>query len=320
MNCKKIFIAKERRVFIDTYIIEDSKNFQHNLIRPVVIICPGGGYRYLSDRESMPIALQFVAAGFHTIVLHYGVNEFAPMPGPLKDLADTVSYVRRHCREWHVNPDQIYVCGFSAGAHVAASLGVFWNNALQLPDYADCPELIRPNGMILGYPVLDLASSSNHLDIGTTPDMKISDIKYEMIHPNMPLEQIFIMDKREKRYFVNFEAAMNAYIFGGPYTKEMEKFYSLQNQVSIDTPPTFIWHTAQDQLIFPSNAIKFVTALEKFHIPYELHIFGDGGHGLALGNYMTAHDETQVVDAIQPWKDLALSWLHRQTGFKKAFE
>ena len=35
---------------------------------------------------------------------------------------------------------------------------------------------------------------------------------------------------------------------------------------------------------------------------------------------MTAHDETQVVDAIQPWKDLALSWLHRQTGFKKAFE
>ena len=72
---------------------------------------------------------------------------------------------------------------------MAASLGVFWNNALQLPDYADCPELIRPNGMILGYPVLDLASSSNHLDIGTTPDMKISDIKYEMIHPNMPLEQ-----------------------------------------------------------------------------------------------------------------------------------
>ena len=313
MYCKKIFLAKERKVYINTFIIEDSKDFQHNVIRPVVIICPGGGYHYLSDREATPIALQYVAAGFHAIVLHYGVNEFAVMPGPLKDLADAVSYVRRHSKEWHVNPDKVFVSGFSAGAHVAASLGVFWNNALQLPDYADCPELIRPNGMILGYPVLDLASSTNRLDIGTTPDMKITDISYDMIHPNMPLEQIFVMDKREKRYFVDFEAAMNAYIFGGPYTKESEKFYSLQNQVSIDTPPTFIWHTAQDNLILPANALKFVTALEKFHIPYELHIFGEGGHGLALGTKTTARDDSQIVEAVQPWMDLAIAWLHRQT-------
>lgn len=313
MYCKKIFLAKERKVYINTFIIEDSKDFQHNVIRPVVIICPGGGYHYLSDREATPIALQYVAAGFHAIVLHYGVNEFAVMPGPLKDLADAVSYVRRHSKEWLVNPDQVFVSGFSAGAHVAASLGVFWNNALQLPDYADCPELIRPNGMILGYPVLDLASSTNRLDIGTTPDMKITDISYDMIHPNMPLEQIFVMDKREKRYFVDFEAAMNAYIFGGPYTKENEKFYSLQNQVSIDTPPTFIWHTAQDNLILPANALKFVTALEKFHIPYELHIFGEGGHGLALGTKTTARDDSQIVEAVQPWMDLAIAWLHRQT-------
>ena len=313
MYCKKIFLAKERKVYINTFIIEDSKDFQHNVIRPVVIICPGGGYHYLSDREATPIALQYVAAGFHAIVLHYGVNEFAVMPGPLKDLADAVSYVRRHSKEWLVNPDQVFVSGFSAGAHVAASLGVFWNNALQLPDYADCPELIRPNGMILGYPVLDLASSTNRLDIGTTPDMKITDISYDMIHPNMPLEQIFVMDKREKRYFVDFEVAMNAYIFGGPYTKENEKFYSLQNQVSIDTPPTFIWHTAQDNLILPANALKFVTALEKFHIPYELHIFGEGGHGLALGTKTTARDDSQIVEAVQPWMDLAIAWLHRQT-------
>lgn len=317
MYCKKIFIAKERKVFINTYIIEDSKDFQHNMVRPVVIICPGGGYSHLSEREAVPVALQYVAAGYHAIILHYGINEFAVMPGPLKDLADTVSYVRRHSKEWHIDSDQVYISGFSAGAHVAASLGVFWNNALQLPDYADCPELIRPNGMILGYPVLDLTSSTNRLDIGTTPDTKITDIKYKMIHPNMPLEQIFVMDKREKRYFVDFEAAMNAYIFGGPYTKEQEKFYSLQNQVSIDTPPTFIWHTAQDELIAPSNALKFVTALEKFHIPYELHIFSEGIHGLALGNYLTARDDTQNVAAITPWKDLAIAWLHRQTGFSE---
>lgn len=318
MYCKKIFISKERHVYINTYLIGDTKDFQHNIVRPLVIICPGGGYSHLSERESVPVAMQYVAAGYHAIVLHYGINEFAVMPGPLKDLADTVSYVRRHNKEWHVDSDQIFVAGFSAGAHVAASLGVFWNNALQLPDYADCPELIRPNGMILGYPVLDLTSSSKHLDIGTTPDMKITDIKYKMIHPKMPLEQIFVMDKREKRYFVDFEVAMNAYIFGGPYTKEQEKFYCLQNQVSVDTPPTFIWHTAQDELIAPSNALKFVTALEKFRIPYELHIFNEGHHGLALGNYLTARDGSQDVEAITPWKDLAIAWLHRQTNFKNS--
>ena len=88
----------------------------------------------------------------------------------------------------------------------------------------------------------------------------------------------------------------------------------MQNQVSIDTPPTFIWHTAQDNLILPANALKFVTALEKFHIPYELHIFGEGGHGLALGTKMTARDDSQIVEAVQPWMDLAIAWLQRQTA------
>lgn len=317
MNCKKIMLSKERKVSITTFLISDNKELHHNIKRPLVVVCPGGGYHMLSEREADPIALQFVAAGYHAVVLRYGINEHAVMPGPLKDVADAVCYVRRHCEEWHVDTDQIYLCGFSAGAHVAAALGVFWNNALLLPYYADSPELIRPNGLILGYPVIDLASSTNRLDIGCQPDMDINDIEYDMIHPNMPREKIFVLDKRERKYYVNFENAMNAYIFGGEYTKEDENFYSLHNYVSGDTPPTFIWHTSQDNLILPANTIKFMAALEKRHISYEVHMFSDGGHGLALGNYMTSVYEGQLQSAITPWKDLAVAWLNRQTGLDK---
>lgn len=304
-----IYLSKERNVYLDTYIIENSNELQPGVKRPAVIICPGGGYSYLSDREAEPIALSFVAAGIHAFVLHYGIDKFAVAPGPLNDIAHAISYIRDKADEWFLLSNQVYVSGFSAGAHVAASLGVFWNNSELLPEYAAKPESIRPNGMILGYPVLDLFSTSTHLDIGIAPGAKPEDISFDQKHPLMPLEEMFVFDEKEGRYFIQFENAMNAYIFGGPYTKEQETFYSLQNQVSKDTPPAFIWHTSEDGLIKPANSLKFVTALMEHDIPYELHIFENGGHGLALANDVTANYPHDVNVAAAAWMPRAIAWL-----------
>lgn len=312
-----ITLSEERNAYFITYLIENSEEFQNGIARPLIIICPGGGYSYLSEREAEPIARAYLAAGYQAIVLHYGIDQHAVMPGPLHDIAQTVAYAREHSKEWQVNPDQIFVCGFSAGAHVAASLGVFWKNRELLPDYADQPELIRPNGMILCYPVLDLHSSSTHLDIGCKPGDDINKIELSQKHPKMPLNKIFIMDEKEQRYFANFEHAMNAYIFGGEYTEEQEDFYSLQNQVSSDTPPAFIWHTAEDGLILPANSLKFANKLDEFHIPYELHIFGNGGHGTALSTLVTANDRYQWNPASMGWMELAIAWIDRQTQFSE---
>lgn len=123
--------------------------------RPMLVIFPGGGYHFCSDREADPIASAYLASGFSTCILRYSVRTSPDEPAlgdlPLQEAAETVRYVRAHASDWSIDPDKITVIGFSAGGHLAASLGVHWNRPSRLPSAgASC----RPNGLILAYPVI----------------------------------------------------------------------------------------------------------------------------------------------------------------------
>ena len=124
--------------------------------RPLVLVCPGGGYSYTSNREGEALAMQFLAMGYHAAVLKYSCAP-AVYPTALTELAASILLIRQNAESWHVNPRQILVLGCSAGGHLAASLGVFWDEAflaeaLKIGD--DAHELLRPDGMILCYPVI----------------------------------------------------------------------------------------------------------------------------------------------------------------------
>ena len=90
--------------------------------RPLVLVVPGGGYSHVSAREGDPVALQFAAAGYHTAVMRYAICDEAKNCLPLRQLAAAIGLVRQHAAAWHVQPDKIAVCGFSAGGHLALSL------------------------------------------------------------------------------------------------------------------------------------------------------------------------------------------------------
>lgn len=140
---------------IKTFIIEDSVEYKIKK-RPVVIVCPGGGYCYLSDREGEILALQYVAMGYHAVVLNYSIVP-AVFPTALLETAFTVKLLRQKAEEWHIDPDKIIVEGSSAGGHLAASYGVFWKEdfVAQRVGLEDTDrEILRPNGMILNYPVI----------------------------------------------------------------------------------------------------------------------------------------------------------------------
>ena len=92
---------------------------------PLVIICPGGGYEFLSNREAEQFALQWNARGIHAAVLRYSIAP-ARYPAALLQLAKTVLLVREKSKEWGVNPEQIFLEGSSAGGHLAACYGAFW--------------------------------------------------------------------------------------------------------------------------------------------------------------------------------------------------
>lgn len=127
---------------------------------PAVVICPGGGYSWLSPRESEPVANMFVRNGFHAFVLNYAVEEPSLGLRPLEDLSWAVAEIRTHSEEFHVCPDRIAACGFSAGGHLAASLGVFWNDKTFFPQ-EEVRQAHRPNALILGYPVISSGGFSH---------------------------------------------------------------------------------------------------------------------------------------------------------------
>ena len=124
--------------------------------RPLILICPGGAYAYTSDREAEPIALSFLAKGYHAAVLRYSCAP-AVFPTALMELGRSILLIREHAKEWHIKEDSIVVQGCSAGGHLAASYACMWMNDFLSEGmnitYADRIKL-RPNGLMLCYPVI----------------------------------------------------------------------------------------------------------------------------------------------------------------------
>lgn len=131
------------------YLLDTSENQR----RPAIIICPGGAYEHLSMREGEAIAMQYLSMGYHAFVLSYSLRP-ACFPIALQELALLVARLRCHEYNQVIDSEKIIVSGFSAGGHLACSLGAFWNQEFLYKALSLDAELIRPDGMILGYPVI----------------------------------------------------------------------------------------------------------------------------------------------------------------------
>ena len=269
-------------VYLEAYILKNSPEFQADTRRPAVIICPGGAYMGTSDREAEPVALRFLAQGYHAFVLRYSVQ--TRFPQPMLDLATAILTVRQHPDEWFVDADQIALCGFSAGGHLAASLGVHWNKPFLYEPLGVSAEEIKPNALILGYPAIDL----------------------ELV-ANPPI----VIEAQAEPVGLN-EHVLATVLGEFPPPRALVEQYRADRHVSSATPPTFVWHTAEDELVFAHNALRFATALADHKVPYELHIFGSGEHGLSLADETSAVGERFLDPHAQVWIDLALKWLKRQ--------
>lgn len=118
--------------------------------RPCMLLCPGGGYRFVSRREAEPVALHFLPEGFQVFVLTYTV---APdhFPSQLRQVAAALELIYEHAEEWDCDVSRIALMGFSAGGHLAAHYANRW----------DCPQVrqVFPESKpvaasVLGYPVI----------------------------------------------------------------------------------------------------------------------------------------------------------------------
>ena len=131
------------------YLQDDYDTLKAHKVRPALVICPGGAYRWRSPREKDAPALEFLSMGYQVFILEYTCGAQAGGYRPLRELARAVCEIRRRHEAWHIDPDQIAVLGFSAGGHLAASLGALWNDReLSLPPQS------RPDALVLCYPVI----------------------------------------------------------------------------------------------------------------------------------------------------------------------
>ena len=91
--------------------------------------------------------------------------------------------------------------------------------------------------------------------------------------------------------------------------EEAEKL-SCEKHVSATTPPAFIWHTAEDNVVPVDNSIIYAKALAKYKIPFELHIFPFGGHGLSTCDKHTCDEVTNIITYNSAWLDDLKKWFN----------
>lgn len=298
MLTQKIQLYENRPdVTLTTYVLDDSRELLAGKARPAVLVCPGGAYLSCSDREAEPVALRFAAMGYHAFVLRYStynngqpgmfpikgempVNPNSLYPAPLRDIGKAFLTIRAHAAEWLVDVDKIAVCGFSAGGHNCAMYSVYWQDPV-LSDYFGVePAMFKPAAAILGYPIGDY-----RLMFG-----EISDPFAQMIS----------------------DAASIAYMGTKTPSPELLETLSPALHVSKNTPPTFLWSTAADSLVPVENTTRLANALAQAGVPFEVHIFEQGPHGLSLASQSTASHQQEINPDVEKWVELVEAWLKKR--------
>ncbi|MDD3367644.1 MAG: alpha/beta hydrolase [Lachnospiraceae bacterium] len=170
-----------------TYLLDHSEQ-SYLKKRPVIVICPGGGYEHLSPRESEPIALQFNAMGYHAILVNYSL---APItyPTQLYEVASVVKMIYEHGEEWHIDTSKIILTGFSAGGHLAGDFCMNWSKPFLSEALQTESSLLKPAGMILSYPVVSTGPNAHQGSF-----LNLLGNRYEELKSDVSLEHLVNKD------------------------------------------------------------------------------------------------------------------------------
>ena len=239
--------------------------------RPALLILPGGGYGFTYEGEAEPIALRFVSEGIVTFILDYTCTDTAPRAFP------------NAIRE-----------GFAA---------VRWIRS-HAEEYGIDPENVAACGFSAGGHLCAClgtlwnkpeAEQEQFLAPGTAKECRPDKLLlcYPVIRFEAPCSELSVQS-----------------FFGGEPNDVQRKAYSLQYRVDAETPPAFLWATSDDNAVPVVSSLQFAEALSEHGVPFELHIWPHGVHGLCLGNQVSQPLPYDRPDVVAPWSQAAVRFLY----------
>ena len=234
--------------------------------RGIVVIFPGGAYGMTSSREAEPIAMQFNRENYHAVFVDYSV---APRkhPQPLEDAARALTIIKNNAEQWNVDMEKLYVCGFSAGGHLCASISNLYQADWLNQKEGVALEGVTIKGSILSYPVLVYGEHMN------------------------------------KESFIN--------LLGEDASEDTYLNMSMEKCIHKNTPPAFLWHTVDDSTVPVENSLIYAMTLRKYGIPFAMHLYPTGPHGISLATEEVAIGKSKehINDYVAGWMDLCIKWM-----------
>jgi len=233
------------------YIVDGAKT--------CVVVTPGGGYRNCCDvHEGRQIAEWFNSVGVSAFVLNYRHSPYRH-PVPVTDGRRAVRMARFLSREYGY--EKVGIMGFSAGGHLAGSVGTFKGDFGYEPQDEIDKESSKPDFMILCYPVISFVEYAHRGSFEHLSDNLLPEVAIEL---------------------------------------------SVEKNVDSSTPPTFLFHAIKDRDVPVENSLLMASALSRYKVPFELHTFADGGHGVGLANGVAP---TCHFEYIKFWTENLKNWL-----------
>ena len=190
-----------------------------------------------------------------------------------------------------VDPEKVAVVGFSAGGFICASLAAQWKTGPFAALTGERPDHIRPDAVVLGYPLLDMR---------VMRDERTRDPRIDLRVPKT--------GGKTGRDLLNDFISM---VIGGEATDERMAEVCPTTHVSRDMPPPLVWGTADDRTCPIIQVYDLAGALARAGVAHELHVFDRGGHGLSVADVNTRADNADEQAAVRPWVDLACAFLER---------